>query len=175
MHEYLTPSLPPAVPASRNEYQSIRMQLESETFPSDRYGDKPRSFHSLPPVEQALLEKKRLQGMYVYVCVCACASGYGWYTRTGFLLPPPEYCRKAYKRTRVTRHEEKTTTVCQRENSFYVDTVRAFRDRRYQFKGQLKVGGVCEELVAMCKPFTNLNPVMCSPCQFFLCIEVVFS
>ena len=24
--------------------------------------------------------------------------------------------------------------VCQRENSFYVDTVRAFRDRRYEFK-----------------------------------------
>jgi hypothetical protein len=51
-----------AVPASRNEYQSIRLQLESETFPSDRYGDKPRSFHSLPPHEQAQLEKKRLQG-----------------------------------------------------------------------------------------------------------------
>ena len=39
----------------------------------------------------------------------------------------------------MTREEEKTTTVCQRENSFYVDTVRAFRDRRYQFKGLLKV------------------------------------
>ena len=31
------------------------------------------------------------------------------------------------------------TTVCQRENSFYVDTVRAFRDRRYEFKRFLKV------------------------------------
>ncbi len=28
--------------------------------------------------------------------------------------------------------------MCQRENSFYVDTVRAFRDRRYEFKGLLK-------------------------------------
>ena len=26
-----------------------------------------------------------------------------------------------------------------RENSFYVDTVRAFRDRRYEFKHQVKV------------------------------------
>ena len=50
-----------------------------------------------------------------------------------------DYCRKAYKKVRVTRHEEKATTVCQRENSFYVDTVRAFRDRRYRFKGLLKV------------------------------------
>ena len=40
---------------------------------------------------------------------------------------------------KVTREETKTTTVCQRENSFYVDTVRAFRDRRYEFKGLLKV------------------------------------
>lgn len=29
--------------------------------------------------------------------------------------------------------------VCQRENSFYVDTVRAFRDRRYKFKGLTKI------------------------------------
>uniref|UniRef100_A0A1X7SMT6 DNA polymerase epsilon catalytic subunit n=1 Tax=Amphimedon queenslandica TaxID=400682 RepID=A0A1X7SMT6_AMPQE len=49
------------------------------------------------------------------------------------------YCRKAYKRVRVTREELRSTTVCQKENSFYVDTVRAFRDRRYKFKGLLKV------------------------------------
>jgi DNA polymerase elongation subunit (family B) len=35
--------------------------------------------------------------------------------------------------------EERTATICQRENSFYVDTVRAFRDRRYEFKGLVKV------------------------------------
>ena len=38
----------------------------------------------------------------------------------------------------MTREEQRLTTVCQRENSFYVDTVRAFRDRRYRFKGLLK-------------------------------------
>ncbi len=54
-----------SVPASRNEYQSIRLQLESETFPPDRFGSKPRSFHSLPNHEQAQLEKKRLQGKQV--------------------------------------------------------------------------------------------------------------
>ena len=54
--------LSPLVPASRNELQSIRLQLESETFPPERPGDPPRSFHSLPPVEQANMEKKRLAG-----------------------------------------------------------------------------------------------------------------
>lgn len=50
-----------------------------------------------------------------------------------------DYCRKAYKRLHDTRLEERHTTVCQRENSFYVDTVRKFRDRRYEYKAKLKV------------------------------------
>ena len=50
-----------------------------------------------------------------------------------------EYCHKAYKKTKITKVDGRETTICQRENSFYVDTVRAFRDRRYEFKGQLKV------------------------------------
>lgn len=54
-------------------------------------------------------------------------------------FPVSDYCKKAYKKTRVTRLEERVTTICQRENSFYVDTVRAFRDRRYEFKGLHKV------------------------------------
>lgn len=40
---------------------------------------------------------------------------------------------------RVSKEETRSTMICQRENSFYVDTVRAFRDRRYEFKGLLKV------------------------------------
>lgn len=35
----------------------------------------------------------------------------------------------------------KADTVCMRENSFYVDTVRDFRDRRYEFKSLVKVWG----------------------------------
>jgi len=46
-----------------------------------------------------------------------------------------EYCRKAYKKLHITREEVKETMVCQKENSFYVDTVRNFRDRRYEYKG----------------------------------------
>lgn len=37
---------------------------------------------------------------------------------------------KAYKRVKSSVFEVKTDTVCQRENPFYIDTVRAFRDRR---------------------------------------------
>jgi DNA polymerase epsilon subunit 1 len=44
------------------------------------------------------------------------------------------YAQKAYQKTKVTVTEERVDTVCMRENSFYVDTVRAFRDRRYDYK-----------------------------------------
>lgn len=48
--------------------------------------------------------------------------------------------RQVYKRVLdkpVT--ESRNAGICQRENSFYVDTVRAFRDRRYEYKGLTKV------------------------------------
>ncbi len=31
--------------------------------------------------------------------------------------------------------EVRQASVCMRENDFYVGTVRAFRDRRYEYKG----------------------------------------
>ncbi|XP_048370765.1 DNA polymerase epsilon catalytic subunit A [Sphaerodactylus townsendi] len=99
------------MPASRSEYHRIQQQLESEKFPSLFPDGPPRAFHVLSREEQAKYEKKRLA----------------------------DYCRKAYKKIHVTKVEERVTTICQRENSFYVDTVRAFRDRRYEFKGLHKV------------------------------------
>eukprot|EP00731_Ephydatia_muelleri_P013540 Em0007g850a len=99
------------MPASRNEYQSIRLQLESETLPSETPGGPPRLFHQFSLADQAAMEKRRVA----------------------------DYCKKAYKKVHLTREELKMTTICQRENSFYVDTVRAFRDRRYEFKGLLKM------------------------------------
>jgi DNA polymerase epsilon subunit 1 len=47
--------------------------------------------------------------------------------------------QKIYKQIHVSKTEIKENTVCMRENSFYVDTVRAFRDRRYEFKNLVKV------------------------------------
>ena len=52
-----------------------------------------------------------------------------------------EYCRKAYNTVHLTKKELKSDTVCMRENSFYVDTVRDFRDRRYEYKNLVKVAG----------------------------------
>ncbi|XP_063895802.1 DNA polymerase epsilon catalytic subunit 1 [Helicoverpa armigera] len=94
------------LPATRSEYQRIQQQLETEKFPPLHPGGPTRAFHSLPKEDQAAYEKKRLA----------------------------DYCRVAYKKTKVTRTEVRTTTICQKENSFYVDTVRAFRDRRYEYK-----------------------------------------
>lgn len=94
------------MPATKNEYNRIQQQLETEKFPPVVQDGDLRAFHNLSKEEQAELEKKRLT----------------------------EYCRKAYKKTKVTRMEERVTTICQKENSFYVDTVRAFRDRRYEYK-----------------------------------------
>ena len=64
------------------------------------------AFHSLPDSEQSTLVSTRLK----------------------------TYARKAYKKTKVTEEETRKDTVCMRENDFYVDTVRNFRDRRYELK-----------------------------------------
>ncbi|BFF93033.1 DNA polymerase epsilon catalytic subunit A [Drosophila madeirensis] len=99
------------LPASRNEFQRIQQQLETEKFPSLYPGGATRAFHELSKEDQAAYEKKRLS----------------------------DYCRKAYKKTKLTKLETRNSTICQKENSFYVDTVRAFRDRRYEYKGLTKV------------------------------------
>ncbi|ENN78133.1 hypothetical protein HUJ04_004474 [Dendroctonus ponderosae] len=98
------------LPAKRGEYERIQQQLEMEKFPPLYPGGPQRAFHQLSKVDQANVEKKRLE----------------------------VYCRRVYKKLKITRVGEKTTTICQRENSFYVDTVRAFRDRRYEYKGLSK-------------------------------------
>ena len=54
--------------ASRNEYHTIKQQLEVEKIPGLEPGDPPRSFHSLSNADRAAMEKKRLAGtVYIYV------------------------------------------------------------------------------------------------------------
>ncbi|KAI1730436.1 DNA polymerase family B domain-containing protein [Ditylenchus destructor] len=76
----------------------------------EKFGKPPRPFHTLPREERSKIEKKRIQ----------------------------DYCRMAYSKLHITRMEDRTITVCQRENAFYVNTVLAFRDRRYDYKAMLK-------------------------------------
>ncbi len=45
-----------------------------------------------------------------------------------------DYSRKVYRKAKNTIEDEHVDTVCMRENAFYVNTVRAFRDRRYEYK-----------------------------------------
>jgi DNA polymerase epsilon subunit 1 len=49
-----------------------------------------------------------------------------------------DYCLRVHKRTLETTVQTREAWICQRENPFYVDTVRAFRDRRYEYKRLLK-------------------------------------
>ena len=52
---------------------------------------------------------------------------------------------QVYKRVKDSVTTEKEAVICQRENPFYVNTVKAFRDRRYDYKGLTKVllHGMC--------------------------------
>lgn len=94
-------------PAKLDEFKMVRNALESETFPPARPGWNPRKFKDLKPSEQTTLVHKRLG----------------------------DYSRKVYKKTHETKIVKKETIICQKENSFYIDTVRDFRDRRYTYKG----------------------------------------
>jgi DNA polymerase epsilon subunit 1 len=94
-------------PARRDEYNMIKHALNHETFPPKKPGGPPRPFTDLSETEQTALLHKRLG----------------------------DYSRKVYKKIKDTKVENRESIICQRENPFYVDTVRRFRDRRYEYKG----------------------------------------
>ena len=97
-------------PAKRDEVNMVRYALEQELFPG-KWPNAPKvRFVDLAEAEQSALIHKRLG----------------------------DYSRKVYKKTHDTKIVTKTAIICQRENSFYIDTVRAFRDRRYEYKGLQK-------------------------------------
>jgi DNA polymerase epsilon subunit 1 len=125
-------------PANRSEFEAIKAQIEADPLPpaeaepwkfAQPAGGKffggsqyprndgsgwqraPRTFLDLPEEEQAVKIKARVK----------------------------EYSRRVYKRTHDKKEEEREAVTCQRENPFYVDTVRAFRDRRYEYKTLTKI------------------------------------
>jgi DNA polymerase epsilon subunit 1 len=69
-----------SAPASRNEYHTIKQQLEVEKMPGLEPGDPPRSFHSLTNAERAQVEKKRLSGLlislyfFIKTCINTCIT-----------------------------------------------------------------------------------------------------
>ena len=100
------------LPAKRDEYNMIRHTLENERFPSKGPNGGNRTFQDLTQDEQAGLIKKRLQ----------------------------DFSKKIYHKIHDAKTIEREAIICQRENPFYVDTVKDFRDRRYTFKGLQKSG-----------------------------------
>ncbi|KAL5628387.1 hypothetical protein BROUX41_003135 [Berkeleyomyces rouxiae] len=99
------------IPAKRDEYNMIRNTLEGEKFPPRRPGLPMRSFQELSLDEQAALIRKRLQ----------------------------LYSQKIYHKIHESKTIVREAIICQRENPFYINTVRDFRDRRYDYKGKTKV------------------------------------
>ncbi len=94
-------------PAKRDEFNMVKHALDQELFPSRFPSGPKRRFQDLPQAEQSSLIHKRLG----------------------------DYSRKVYRKTHETKVVEREAIICQRENPFYIDTVRAFRDRRYEYKG----------------------------------------
>lgn len=99
------------MPAKRDEYNMIRNALENEKFPGKTPHAPMRTFQDLSKDEQAALVRKRLQ----------------------------MYSQKVYHKIHDSTTIVREAIICQRENPFYINTVRDFRDRRYDYKGQAKV------------------------------------
>jgi DNA polymerase epsilon subunit 1 len=99
------------LPAKRDEYNMIRHALENEKFPAKYPGGLSRAFHDLTLDEQTGHVKKRLT----------------------------DYSKKVYHKIHDQKTIEREAIICQRENPFYIDTVKDFRDRRYDYKGKQKV------------------------------------
>ncbi|KAM1255671.1 hypothetical protein ACFX1Q_029918 [Malus domestica] len=97
--------------AKKSDYYHLKKQIESE-FVDGGNSKLSKSFLELPKMEQQSRLKERLK----------------------------KYCQKAYRRV-VDKpvSEVREAGICMRENSFYVDTVRSFRDRRYEYKGLNKI------------------------------------
>jgi DNA polymerase epsilon subunit 1 len=118
------------LPAKRDEYNMVRNALENEKFPGKHRNAPPRTFQELSVDEQASLVKKRLQ----------------------------EYSKKIYHKIHDATTIEREAIICQRENPFYIDTVRDFRDRRYDYKGKQKVWkGKTEALKAAGAPASEVE------------------
>ena len=96
-------------PLTRHEYESVKKQLEFELYSNENKNDNNE-------VEEVSYEdfKKLL------------------------LKRIKTYCSKNYKKIHQKVEEDREGYICQRENPFYVNTVRAFRDRRYTFKAKVK-------------------------------------
>ena len=97
--------------STSSEYAAIKAQLQVDKFAPSHPGGPQRTWAELPYEEQQEQKKQRLK----------------------------LYTQKVYRKVMekpVTA--TKKASICMRENPFYIDTVKAFRDRRYVYKGENK-------------------------------------
>ena len=97
-------------PLTRHEYESVKKQLEFELYHNENNKENNDSIEDISIDEFKKLLLKRIK----------------------------TYCSKNYKKIHQKVEEDREGYVCQRENPFYVDAVRDFRDRRYTFKAKVK-------------------------------------
>lgn len=119
--------------AGRSEYEFARRKLETERFPvKEKFKNPPKTDKDKNPKFKKKFDSQPQK------------KDIGFYE-----LSPEEQneelvkklkdlSKKIYKTSHKSTTEEREATMCQRENPFYIDTVRAFRDRRYEYKRKLK-------------------------------------
>lgn len=112
------------LPNNKGEYNHVKGLLERETFEmtDEKTGDKRAvPFYKLAPSVQSQKLRTRLKGTVKL---------------QRFSLV--DFCKKTYKKSHIVETIQKKDTVCMRENPFYVDTVKNFRDRRVELKNLWK-------------------------------------
>lgn len=101
-------------PAKKEDILMLHQGLQREKFPTKDPQDPnktiSRPYEELSEAQQFSLLKKRIS----------------------------DFSQKVYHRMRQSEVVEREAIICQRENPFYVNTVRFFRDRRYKYKGLQK-------------------------------------
>ncbi|MES1901878.1 MAG: hypothetical protein MHPSP_000053 [Paramarteilia canceri] len=112
-------------PSTRVEISRIKKKLQTERF-KNPISNQMVSFNLLPYKVQKEIEKERIK----------------------------IYSKEVYKKVHVYKEELRTSIVCQKENSFYIDTVRLFRDRRYEYKRNVK-----EHIAFLKKAKNNSEPI----------------
>ena len=120
-------------PATRSEVENIRRSLEYESnvaASASTASTPATSASSSAASPKAAAGGKGVQGVT--------AAGYNELPASAQSVmlksKVKSYSHKVYSKYTVESTESRTAIVCQRENSFYVDTVRAFRDRRFVYK-----------------------------------------
>lgn len=98
-------------PTNMGDYNNVKRNLQEANERFQTRSGRRIPFNDMPYPDQAQVIKNRLA----------------------------EVSKKNYHRLKQSKTVKRDAIVCQRENPFYVNTVRDFRDRRYEFKTLAKV------------------------------------